>query len=147
MVGPGHRGPVTHNEEGSAHAWKALAYFMMFSGWGAGSDCANHPSEFTARRARETQFLVYPPLCIRSKPFPGETVPITLFRNCHVTLLPNGCELEQGEPGPQHQQFGPLFCTRTRKDCGTLSSPSLLEPNDDQSSGLPSLCYGKGWLK
>ena len=49
-----------------------------------------------------------------------------------VNLLPTGHEDEKGEPGPQHPWFGLLLCTRTRKVCGTLDSPSLRISNDDQ---------------
>ena len=49
-----------------------------------------------------------------------------------VNLLPTSHEDEKGEPGPQHPWFGLLLCTRTRKVCGTLDSPSLCISNDDQ---------------
>ncbi|KAM7132333.1 cytochrome c oxidase subunit 6A1, mitochondrial-like [Molossus nigricans] len=55
-------------EEGSAHMWKALTYFVTLPGVGVSKlnvFLKSHHGE------QETpKFIAYPHLCIRSKPFP-----------------------------------------------------------------------------
>ncbi|XP_007093611.1 cytochrome c oxidase subunit 6A1, mitochondrial [Panthera pardus] len=81
-----------HGEEGSARMWKALTYFVALPGVGVSMlnvFLKSHHGEH-----ERPEFVAYPHLRIRSKPFPWGDGNHTLFHNSHVNPLPTGYEDE-----------------------------------------------------
>ncbi|XP_014717943.3 cytochrome c oxidase subunit 6A1, mitochondrial [Equus asinus] len=81
-----------HGEEGSARMWKALTYFVALPGVGVSMlnvFLKSHQGEH-----ERPEFVAYPHLRIRSKPFPWGDGNHTLFHNSHVNPLPTGYEDE-----------------------------------------------------
>ncbi|XP_037672973.1 cytochrome c oxidase subunit 6A1, mitochondrial [Choloepus didactylus] len=81
-----------HGEEGSARMWKALTYFVALPGVGVSMlNCVLKSREEEHERP---EFIAYPHLRIRSKPFPWGDGNHSLFHNPHVNPLPTGYEDE-----------------------------------------------------
>ncbi|XP_062049185.1 cytochrome c oxidase subunit 6A1, mitochondrial-like [Lepus europaeus] len=83
-----------HSEEGSARMWKALTYFVMLPGVGVGVSMLNVYLKSHHEEHERPEFIAYPHLRIRSKPFPWGDGNHTLFHNPHVNPLPAGYEDE-----------------------------------------------------
>ncbi|XP_065761112.1 cytochrome c oxidase subunit 6A1, mitochondrial [Muntiacus reevesi] len=80
-----------HGEEGSARMWKALTYFVALPGVGVSMLNVFLKSHHGEERP---EFVAYPHLRIRSKPFPWGDGNHSLFHNPHVNPLPTGYEDE-----------------------------------------------------
>uniref|UniRef100_A0A2I3HJR0 Cytochrome c oxidase polypeptide VIa n=1 Tax=Nomascus leucogenys TaxID=61853 RepID=A0A2I3HJR0_NOMLE len=70
-----------HGEEGSARMWKALTYFVVLP-------------RVAYSMLNKPEFIPYPDLRIRTKPFPWGDGNPTLLHNPHVNPLPTGHEDE-----------------------------------------------------
>ncbi|XP_066226870.1 cytochrome c oxidase subunit 6A1, mitochondrial [Saccopteryx leptura] len=81
-----------HGEEGSARMWKALTYFVALPG--VGVSMLNVFLKSRHEEHERPEFVAYPHLRIRSKPFPWGDGNHTLFHNPHVNPLPTGYEDE-----------------------------------------------------
>ncbi|XP_057598960.1 cytochrome c oxidase subunit 6A1, mitochondrial-like [Hippopotamus amphibius kiboko] len=80
----------SHGKEGSARMWKAFTYFVALPRVGVSMlnvFLKSHP-----REEERPEFIAYPHLRIRSKPFPWGDGNHTLFHNLHVNPLPTGYE-------------------------------------------------------
>ncbi|KAM6155187.1 cytochrome c oxidase subunit 6A1, mitochondrial [Rhynchocyon petersi] len=79
-----------HGEEGSARLWRALSFFVALPGVGVSMlnvFLKSHHGEH-----EKPEFVAYPHLRIRSKPFPWGDGNHSLFHNPHVNPLPTGYE-------------------------------------------------------
>ncbi|XP_064346022.1 cytochrome c oxidase subunit 6A1, mitochondrial-like [Camelus dromedarius] len=81
-----------HGEEGSARMWKALTYFVALPG--VGVSMLNVFLKSHHEEEERPEFIAYPHLRVRSKPFPWGDGNHTLFHNPHVNPLPTGYEDE-----------------------------------------------------
>ncbi|XP_055986977.1 cytochrome c oxidase subunit 6A1, mitochondrial [Sorex fumeus] len=79
-----------HGEEGSARMWKALTYFVALPG--VAVSMLNVFLKSQHEEHERPEFVAYPHLRIRSKPFPWGDGNHTLFHNSHVNPLPTGYE-------------------------------------------------------
>ncbi|XP_062049428.1 cytochrome c oxidase subunit 6A1, mitochondrial-like [Lepus europaeus] len=75
-------------EEGSARMWKALTYFVVLPS--VGVSMLNVYLKSHHEEHERPEFIAYPHLRIRSKPFPWRGGNHTLFHNPHVNPLPTG---------------------------------------------------------
>ncbi|XP_052597393.1 cytochrome c oxidase subunit 6A1, mitochondrial-like [Peromyscus californicus insignis] len=82
----------SHGEEGSARMWKALTYFVVLPR--VAMSMLN--AFLTSQRGEHerAEFITYPNLRIRTKPFPWGDGNHTLFHNPHTNPLPTGYEDE-----------------------------------------------------
>ncbi|XP_044771931.1 cytochrome c oxidase subunit 6A1, mitochondrial-like [Neomonachus schauinslandi] len=81
-----------HGEEGSARMWKALTYFVALPG--VGVSMLNVFLKSRHGEHERPEFVAYPHLRIRSKPFPWGDGNHTPFHNSHMNPLPTGYEDE-----------------------------------------------------
>ncbi|XP_032273419.1 cytochrome c oxidase subunit 6A1, mitochondrial-like [Phoca vitulina] len=81
-----------HGKEGSARMWKALTYFVALPGLGV--SMLNVFLKSPHGEHERPEFVAYPHLHIRSKPFPWGDGNHTLFHNSPVNPLPTGYEDE-----------------------------------------------------
>ncbi|XP_006865507.1 PREDICTED: cytochrome c oxidase subunit 6A1, mitochondrial-like [Chrysochloris asiatica] len=79
-----------HGEEGSARMWKALTFFVALPG--VGVSMLNAYLKSHHGEPERSEFVAYPHLRIRSKPFPWGDGNHTLFHNSHMNPLPTGYE-------------------------------------------------------
>ncbi|KAM9194734.1 cytochrome c oxidase subunit 6A1, mitochondrial [Dugong dugon] len=79
-----------HGEEGSARMWKTLTYLVALPG--VGVSMLNVFLKSRHGEEERPEFVAYPHLRIRSKPFPWGDGNHTLFHNPHVNPLPTGYE-------------------------------------------------------
>uniref|UniRef100_A0A8C8TB18 Cytochrome c oxidase subunit n=1 Tax=Peromyscus maniculatus bairdii TaxID=230844 RepID=A0A8C8TB18_PERMB len=82
MVAPTAKG------RGSTRMWKALTYFVALPGMGV--SMLNTFLKSQHGEHKKTEFVAYPHLRIRTKPFPWGDGNHTLFHNPHVNQLLTG---------------------------------------------------------
>ncbi|XP_053443407.1 cytochrome c oxidase subunit 6A1, mitochondrial-like [Nycticebus coucang] len=87
-----HMSSGTHGQEGSAHIWRALTFFVTLPG--VGVSMLNVFLKSRHGEHERPEFITYSHLHIRTKPFPWGDGNHTLFHNPHVYLLPTGYEDE-----------------------------------------------------
>ncbi|XP_037661296.1 cytochrome c oxidase subunit 6A1, mitochondrial-like [Choloepus didactylus] len=79
-----------HGEEGSARMWKVLTYFVVLPV--AGVSMLNCILKSHEGEHERPEFITYPHLRIRSKPFPWGDGNHTLLHSPHVNPLPTSYE-------------------------------------------------------
>ncbi|XP_062040326.1 cytochrome c oxidase subunit 6A1, mitochondrial-like [Lepus europaeus] len=84
--------PPPPGKEGSARMWKALTYFVALPG--VGVSMLNFYLKSHHKEHERPEFIAYPHLHIRSKPFPWGDGNHTLCHNPQVNPLPTGYEDE-----------------------------------------------------
>ncbi|KAL1782612.1 cytochrome c oxidase subunit 6A1, mitochondrial [Sigmodon hispidus] len=72
--------------------WKALTFFVALAG--VGVSMLNIFLKSRHKEHKRPEFVAYPYLRIRTKPFPWIDVNHTFFHNPHVNALPTGYEDE-----------------------------------------------------
>ncbi|XP_060043378.1 cytochrome c oxidase subunit 6A1, mitochondrial-like [Erinaceus europaeus] len=82
----------SHGEEGSALMGKALTFFVALPG--VGVSMLNVFLKAQHGEHKRPEFIPYPHLRLRSKPFPWGDGNHSLFLNPHVNPLPTGYEDE-----------------------------------------------------
>nr|XP_035148330.1 cytochrome c oxidase subunit 6A1, mitochondrial-like [Callithrix jacchus] len=82
---------AAHSREGSDRMWKILTFFVTLPGVEVSMLNMYLKSQ---KEHEKPEFIAYPHLHIRTKPFPWGDGNHTLFHNSHVNPLPTGYEDE-----------------------------------------------------
>ncbi|XP_036445970.1 cytochrome c oxidase subunit 6A, mitochondrial [Colossoma macropomum] len=81
---------ASHGQEGGVKTWKMLTYLVALPG--VGVCMVNAYLKMTAHAHEPPEFIPYPHLRIRTKPWPWGDGNHSLFHNAHTNPLPTGYE-------------------------------------------------------
>ncbi|XP_066498515.1 cytochrome c oxidase subunit 6A2, mitochondrial [Hoplias malabaricus] len=81
---------ASHGQEGGAKTWKMLSYMVALPG--VGVCMVNAYLKMVAQSHEPPEFVPYPHLRIRTKPWPWGDGNHSFFHNSHTNALPTGYE-------------------------------------------------------